>query len=119
MVFFLWILSLLVMGGCGFVFGWAAHAFLVGEAKAVVPVPVFKVAETPAPAKVVAIVPRVSPTVEHVSVKFMDCHERSLQDEGLVDARARRPTMWHQNGKKYMASKQDADGTWIYREVRH
>lgn len=118
MTIFLWLLSLVVIGGCGFVFGWSAHAFLVGEAKAVEPVPVFKVAETPpAPPPPMVVAPRVDPP-SVVTVKFMDANERKVRGTVQMDSRQRKPTIWADD-RKYMAARQDADGAYVYREVAH
>ena len=54
--------------------------------------------------------------VEFVKARFLDNNEVDFHGEERLEATARRPVIVR-HGNKYMCSRQDEAGTWIYRQV--
>lgn len=120
----LWIVVVLVALGLGFCAGWIYHALLV-SAPYVEPGPDIMPEEAP----VVAAVPAPSPPpvyappapADTAVIRFMDEHERKIEQEMLINARSRRPTIMRAVGTstlKYVCVRQAPDGAYIYRLLR-
>jgi hypothetical protein len=56
------------------------------------------------------------PDSPSIPIVFMDASESREKGRALVDARARRPTMVH-SGVKFICSRQNTAGEWIYRQA--
>jgi hypothetical protein len=56
------------------------------------------------------------PTAPSVPVVFMDASESREKGRAMVTSKARRPTMVH-SGVKFICSRQNAAGEWIYRQA--
>jgi hypothetical protein len=59
-----------------------------------------------------------TPSAELVPVVYMDASERNVLGTGMVDARLRRPTLYRGDAK-FQCAKQDGNGRWVYRAVKH
>ena len=51
-----------------------------------------------------------------MTIKLMDANELNVIAEVEIDSRLRSPRLEH-NGKFFEASRQEADGAWIYRFI--
>lgn len=53
-----------------------------------------------------------------VTVRLMDEDERFIIAESDIKPEQREPVLWRKSGK-YVATRQDSEGTWIYRRVAY
>lgn len=111
------ILLIFALMTLAFFLGFCLHALLAVPESRPTEGPTAKMYVPPAP---VALPPPAVAPVVAARLRFMNQHERGSGEDVLIDARLKRPTMYHTTGthtKKYMAARQAADGAWIYREV--
>jgi hypothetical protein len=102
--------GMLIIAGTSFLAGYLLKAPEIREVE--------KVIERAVPVHVPSPAPTATAAQPTVDVVLMDANERKVFAVLTLDARQRRGTLTR-GERKYVCSRQDDAGRWIYRQVMH